>query len=47
MGLHARNIAIAAGALGDQITRIAGAMIDAGTISEAAARALLQATPPR
>ncbi len=47
MGLHARNIAIAAGATGDQITHIADAMIDAGTISEAAARALLQAPPPR
>ncbi|PCH73422.1 MAG: hydroxymethylglutaryl-CoA reductase, degradative [Rhodobacteraceae bacterium] len=46
MGLHARNIAIAAGATGDQITRIAGAMIDAGTISEAAARALLQVPRP-
>jgi hydroxymethylglutaryl-CoA reductase len=47
MGLHARNIAIAAGATGEQITRIASAMIDAGSISESAARALLQATPPR
>ncbi|PIE13167.1 MAG: hydroxymethylglutaryl-CoA reductase, degradative [Rhodobacterales bacterium] len=42
MGLHARNVAIAAGAVGDQIDDIARAMIDAGTIREDIARALLR-----
>lgn len=41
MGLHARNVAIAAGATGRDIDRIARAMIDTGTIREDAARALL------
>ncbi len=41
MGLHARNVAIAAGATGAEIDRVAQAMVDAGTIREDAARALL------
>ncbi len=41
MGLHARNVAIAAGASGDQIDRIASAMIASGTIGEDEARRLL------
>jgi len=41
MGLHARNVAIAAGAEGPVIDLIATAMIDAGTIREDAARELL------
>ena len=41
MGLHARNVAIAAGAVGADIDRIAQGMIDAGTIGEDAARSLL------
>ncbi len=41
MRLHARNVAIAAGATGDAIDRIAVAMIAAGTIREDAARRLL------
>lgn len=41
MGLHARNVAITAGADGAMIDQIASAMIEAGTIREDAARALL------
>ncbi len=41
MGLHARNVAIAAGASGDQIDRIASAMIASGSIGEDEARRLL------
>ncbi len=41
MGLHARNVAITAGATGAMIDQIATAMINAGTIREDAARALL------
>lgn len=41
MGLHARNIAIAAGAAGDQITRVADAMVARGEISESTARDIL------
>ncbi len=41
MGLHARNVAIAAGARGKEIDRVAAAMIEAGEIREDAARALL------
>ena len=42
MGLHARNLAIAAGAKGPQIDQIARAMIDTGDIREDVARAMLQ-----
>lgn len=41
MGLHARNVAITAGAVGEQIDRIAAAMIAAGTIREDAAKTML------
>ncbi|MCF3595610.1 hydroxymethylglutaryl-CoA reductase, degradative [Rhodobacteraceae bacterium LMO-12] len=41
MGLHARNVAIAAGARGKEIDRVAAAMIEAGEIREDAARVLL------
>lgn len=41
MGLHARNLAIAAGATGAEIDRVARAMIDAGNISETAAQGLI------
>lgn len=41
MGLHARNVAIAAGASGAQIDLIAAAMVSTGTIGEAEARRLL------
>lgn len=41
MGLHARNVAIAAGATGERIDRVARAMIERGEIREDAARALL------
>lgn len=41
MGLHARNVAITAGATGPDIDRIAAAMIDADTIREDVARSLL------
>jgi hydroxymethylglutaryl-CoA reductase len=41
MGLHARNVAIAAGAQGMQIDDIAAAMIDVGSINEDTARHLL------
>lgn len=41
MGLHARNVAISAGATGAQIDLISQAMIDAGTINEQAARMIL------
>jgi hydroxymethylglutaryl-CoA reductase len=44
MGLHARNIAIAAGASGAEIDRIAEAMVAAGSIREDTARALLDET---
>ncbi|MBV2358720.1 hydroxymethylglutaryl-CoA reductase, degradative [Thalassococcus sp. CAU 1522] len=43
MGLHARNVAIVAGAHGAQIDRIAQAMIARGEIREDVARALLSA----
>ncbi len=42
MGLHARNVAIAAGASGDEIDRVARAMIERGEIREDVARGLLQ-----
>ncbi len=41
MGLHARNVAIAAGASGGAIDRVARAMVDAGTVREDLARSLL------
>ena len=41
MALHARNLAIAAGATGPDAARIAAAMVEAGDISAAAARRLL------
>ena len=42
MGLHARNVAIAAGATGLDIDRIAAEMVARGEIREDVARALLQ-----
>ncbi len=44
MGLHARNVAITAGATGDQIDRVAQAMISRGEIREDVARSLLSDT---
>lgn len=41
MGLHARNVAIVAGATGEAIDRIAAQMIDRGEIREDVARTLL------
>ncbi len=41
MGLHARNVAIAAGAVGDQIDQVAQEMVARATIREDIARALL------
>ena len=41
MGLHARNVAIAAGATGAQIDQIAARMVADGTIREDIARSLL------
>ncbi|WP_372612282.1 hydroxymethylglutaryl-CoA reductase, degradative [Aquicoccus sp.] len=41
MGLHARNVAIAAGAAGDEIDRVAGEMIARGEIREDVARGIL------
>lgn len=41
MGLHARNVAIAAGATGDAIDRVAASMIVAGTVREDVARRLI------
>ncbi|WP_306006345.1 hydroxymethylglutaryl-CoA reductase, degradative [Aquicoccus porphyridii] len=41
MGLHARNVAIAAGASGDEIDRVAAEMIARGEIREDVARELL------
>ncbi len=41
MGLHARNVAIAAGAMGADIDRIAGALVARGEVREDVARALL------
>jgi hydroxymethylglutaryl-CoA reductase len=41
MGLHARNVAIAAGAVGARVGEVAAAMIARGEIGEDAARALL------
>ena len=41
MGLHARNVAIAAGATGDEIDRVAAVMIERGEIREDVARELL------
>ncbi|MEO0362543.1 MAG: hydroxymethylglutaryl-CoA reductase, degradative, partial [Pseudomonadota bacterium] len=41
MALHARNVALAAGATGEEIDRVAAAMIEAGEVGEAAARRLL------
>lgn len=41
MGLHARNVAIAAGASGNEIDRIAAALIERGEIREDVARELL------
>lgn len=42
MALHARNVALAAGAVGEAIDRVAAAMIEAGQINETAARGLLE-----
>lgn len=44
MSLHARNVAIAVGATGDDIDRIAKAMIERGEVREDVARALMDAT---
>jgi hydroxymethylglutaryl-CoA reductase len=41
MGLHARQIAMAAGAHGSEVDEIVRRMIDAGTIKPARAEALL------
>lgn len=41
MGLHARNVAITAGATGDAIDRVAASMIAAGTVREDVARRLI------
>ena len=41
MGLHARNVAIAAGASGDEIDRVAAAMIERGEIREDVAREIM------
>jgi hydroxymethylglutaryl-CoA reductase len=41
MALHAQNIAIAAGAEGDEIMRVADAMKSSGEINERAAKTLL------
>ena len=45
MGLHARNVAIAAGASGAEIERVAREMIAQGTIREDAARDLINNCP--
>ncbi|MDQ2090006.1 hydroxymethylglutaryl-CoA reductase, degradative [Marimonas arenosa] len=42
MGLHARNVAIASGATGEEIDRVAAEMIARGEIREDVARALLE-----
>ena len=42
MGLHARNVAIAAGATGDQIDHVAQQMIARGTIRQDVAQELLE-----
>ena len=42
MGLHARNVAISAGATGEQIERVAQKMIQRGVVREDAARALIK-----
>ncbi|MEM8754177.1 MAG: hydroxymethylglutaryl-CoA reductase, degradative [Pseudomonadota bacterium] len=42
MALHARNVALAAGATGEEIDRVAAAMIEAGEVGEAAARRLIE-----
>lgn len=42
MALHARNIAILAGAEGEEIGRIAARMVELGTVSVAAASAMLE-----
>jgi hydroxymethylglutaryl-CoA reductase len=41
MALHARQVALAAGATGEDVARIAGQMIAEGNIREARARELL------
>ncbi len=45
MALHARNLAIAAGAVGDQIEQIARTMAETGEVTADRARALLEAGP--
>ncbi|MFK7991044.1 MAG: hydroxymethylglutaryl-CoA reductase, degradative [Sandaracinaceae bacterium] len=45
MALHARSVAIAAGARGDQVERVAKAIHEAGQVSVAAARAELDDRP--
>ncbi len=42
MGLHARQVAIAAGAHGDEITRLAGQMVAEGTVRVDRAREILE-----
>ena len=42
MALHARNLAIAAGAVGDQVDRVAKAMATSGNVSADHAKALMQ-----
>lgn len=46
MGLHARQLAIAAGAIGDQVTRIVETMIAEGNIRLERAKALVEALRP-
>lgn len=41
MALHARNVAAAAGAVGDEIDRIARAMAERGEVRQDVAEALL------
>ncbi len=41
MALHARNVALAAGATGNDVSRVANAMVAAGTITRAAAQEFL------
>ena len=43
MRLHARSVALAAGASGAEVDRVAGAMVRAGSIRIDSARALLSA----
>ena len=46
MALHARSVAIAAGARGDQVERVARAIHESGQVSVEAARAVLRGPAP-